>query len=248
MFLVVVREASDPGVDGVCGEEGLGVEVDGWDVDGASELLSLDDGADEFVGSSEGVGRVADTALLEEPADEGGGCGDNGLVGECDFDWAEDVGGDASEVAVFGEEFGGSGAALSEMEVVSFDDDAGLVLVDELVEEGFGVLGEKVWGRGEFDDFIGSGGEEAGFADLEWIDLGGGAVWGEDGEGVRVEAEDDYTPVGTVVGIGVVAGTLDEHLVSLVDSVVVPDGEGDGLGVLLSGRIGHTEVYQGRCG
>ncbi len=49
MFLVVVREASDPGVDGVCGEEGLGVEVDGWDVDGASELLALDDGSGEFV-------------------------------------------------------------------------------------------------------------------------------------------------------------------------------------------------------
>ncbi len=109
-------------------------------------------------------------------------------------------------------------------------------------------MGEKVWGWGEFDDFIGSGGEEAGFADLEWIDLGGCSVWGEDGEGVRVEAEDDYTPVGTVVGIGVVAGTLDEHLVSQVDSVVVPDGEGDGLGVLWSGRIGHAEVYQGRCG
>ena len=63
-----------------------------------------------------------------------------------------------------------------------------------------------------------------------------------------MEAEDDYTPVGTVVGIGVLTGTLDEHLVSLVDPVVVPDGEGDGLGVLWSGRIGHMEVYQGRCG
>lgn len=70
MFLVVVREAGDPGVDGVCWEEGLGVEVDGWDVDGASELLSLDDGSGEFVGSSEGVSSVADAALLEEPADE----------------------------------------------------------------------------------------------------------------------------------------------------------------------------------
>lgn len=166
------------------------------------------------------------------------------MVGECDFDWAEDVGGDASEVAVFGEEFGGSCAALSEMEVVSFDDDAGLVLVDELVEEGFGVLGEKVWGWGEFDDFIGSGGEEAGFADLEGIDLSGGTVWGEDGEGVGMETEDQDAAISS----GVVTGTLDEHLVSLVDPVVVPDGEGDGLGVLWSGRIGHTEVYQGRCG
>ena len=58
-------------VDSVAWEEGLGVEVDGWDVDGASELLSLLDGACEFVGSAEDVGGVADAAVGEEPADEG---------------------------------------------------------------------------------------------------------------------------------------------------------------------------------
>lgn len=72
MCLVVVREAGDSGVDAVGWEEGFGVEVDGWDVDGASELLSLDNGAGEFVWSSEGVGCVADASMLEEPADEGG--------------------------------------------------------------------------------------------------------------------------------------------------------------------------------
>ena len=145
---------------------------------------------------------------------------------------------------MFGEEFGGSGAAFPEVEIVSFDDDCGLVLVDEFVEEGFGVLGEEFWSRGELDDLVGSCGEEAGFADLEGIDLGGGSVWGEDGEGVWMEAEDEDAAIGTVVVAGVLAGTLDEHLVPEMDSIVVSDREGDGLGGLWSGRIGHGVVYQ----
>lgn len=52
------------GVDAVGWEVGVGVEVDGWDVDGASELLSLDDGSGEFVGASEDIGGVADAAVI----------------------------------------------------------------------------------------------------------------------------------------------------------------------------------------
>lgn len=71
VILSVVVEAGEPGVDAVGGEHGLGVEVDGRDVDGAPELLALLDGADEFVRATEDIVYISDSALLEEPAGHG---------------------------------------------------------------------------------------------------------------------------------------------------------------------------------
>ena len=72
VLLVVVHKASESGVDAVCGEDGLGLEVDGWDVDGASELFALEDCASEFVRSSECESGVTDPAVGDEPACERG--------------------------------------------------------------------------------------------------------------------------------------------------------------------------------
>ncbi len=161
----------------------------------------------------------------EEVADEGGGGGDDGLVGECDFDWSEeDVGFEALDVAEVFEDLGGSLSAVSEVEVVAFDDDVGVVFFDDLIEEGFWVHREEFWSWGQFDDLIGSGGEEAGFAGGEGFDLGGGlgGKRGEDGDWVGVEGEDDDFAVVSCV----LSCPFDEHLVALVDAVEVADGEG----------------------
>ncbi len=151
---------------------------------------------------------------------------------------------DASEVAEFGEGGWGSGAGASEVEIVSFDDEGGLVVVDDLVEEGLGVFGEEGWGRGEFDDFIGSGFEETLAADFEGFDLGGRDGGVEGGEGVWVEGEGDEAALRGDCG----ACVLEEELVTLVDAVEVANCKGGGEGgLVLVGirRIGHGGVYQG---
>jgi hypothetical protein len=223
VFPVVVGEAGESGVDAIGGEEGVGVEIDCGDVDGASELLSLDDGSDEFVWSSEDEGGVADSAVGDEPASEGGRGGDDGLVGEGGLDGSEDVGLDASVLAEFFQELGGACSTLTEVEVVSLDDDAWVVLLDEIVEELVGFLGEELWGGFKLDDLVGSSLEEALLADLEGFDGLMGVVGAEDFHGVWMEREDDDTACLTGVG----SGSLDESLVSEMDGVEVANTDGN---------------------
>lgn len=155
------------------------------------------------------------------------------MVGEGDFDWSEDVGFEALDIAEVFEDLGVSGAVASEVEVAAFDDDGGGVVFDDLIEEGFWVFGEEFWGWVEFDDLVCAGGQEEVFADLEWVDLGWGFVWVEGGHWVGVEGEDDDFAVVACV----LSGSFDEHLVALVDAVEVADGEG---GYLWGGwQMGH---------
>lgn len=66
----LISKACESGVDAVGGKEGVCFHVDGWDIDGASELLALFDGAGEFVGSAEDEGCVADSAMQEQPSNQ----------------------------------------------------------------------------------------------------------------------------------------------------------------------------------
>lgn len=197
----------------------------------------MDDGACEFVRSSEGVGGVADSALCDEPTREGRGGGDDGLIGECDLDRSEDVGLDAAVFAEFGEEFGCSCAALPEVEVMSFHDDGWIVLLDDVIEELIGFLGEQLWGGYELDDFIGAGIKQTLLADLEGLDGVRSLTRVQDFHGVGMESQDDDSACGSDMR----SRSLDEHLVSEVDRVVVPDAQG----CQHVGRIRHMGVYQG---
>lgn len=132
------------------------------------------------------------------------------MVCEGDFDGADDFGFDASVLAEFGEEVWGAFSSFAEVEVVAFDDEVWGVCFDDLVDEGFGVLGEEIWSGGEFDDLVGSGGDQESFADVEGVDLGGGFFWVEVGHGMGVEAQ--YNHLSSLSYA--LPGPLDEHLVA----------------------------------
>ena len=149
------------------------------------------------------------------------------MISEGHFDGAEDCGVDASDVAEVFEDHWVSGSVASEVEVVSFDDDAGLVVFDHLIQEGFGVFGEEFWGWGQGDNLVGSGVEQAGFAEMEGFDLRGGHLGVECGHGVGIKAQDDDAAGAS----DAFSGLFDEHLVPEVDAVVVADGQG--------GLVGH---------
>ncbi len=158
------------------------------------------------------------------------------MIGEGGFDWAEDFGFDASVFAELREEMGGASAALSEVEIVTFDDQGWVVLLDDLVEEGFGFHREEVRGWAELDDLVGSCLDKTLFPDAVWVDLGGGLIGVEDGHGVGMEAQDEDSSRWACL----LTGPVDEHLVSEMDAVVVADGQG--------GDLGHVGVYQGGVG
>lgn len=120
-------------------------------------------------------------------------------------------------------------AVFAEAEVGALDDGAGVVLGDEVFEEGVGGEVEEVGGWLEPVDAGGAGeGEEVG-ALVEGGEAGWGVLWGEEGEGVGVEGEEGDAPSGGE-GCGELDGTADDGGVAGVDAVEIAYGDDGGGG------------------